>query len=211
MRRGGARTLSALMTAAALLGAGASCKHSSDYLWIDEVPPSTNRPDDTYLIRPGDVISVRVWNQEANSVDRARVREDGKISVPFLNDIDVAGQAPAELAQRIQVKLKTFIVNPVVTVMFVERPPLRVSVLGEVTHPGTYDLEHGAGVLHALAAAGGMTPFASSDGIFVLRRGYWADGNPAPARIRFRWSSLRAGKAPASIFRLRSGDVVVVE
>jgi polysaccharide export outer membrane protein len=92
-----------------------------------------------------------------------------------------------------------------------ERQPLRISALGEVAHPGAYELEKGAGVLQAIAAAGGLTPFAHDAGVYVLRPGYWADGNPAPARIRFRYSDLRQGRAPAAVFRLRVGDVVVVE
>lgn len=162
-------------------------------------------------IGPGDVIGVRVWNQEANSIDRTRVREDGKISLPFLNDVEVAGAAPAELARRLEVKLKTFIVNPVVTVVIHERRPLRVSILGQVARPGTYDLDVNAGVLQALAAAGGLTPFAEKDGVFVLRSGYWADTDTAPARIRFRTVDLQTGRAPAALFRMRPGDVVVVE
>jgi polysaccharide export outer membrane protein len=167
--------------------------------------------DAAYRIAPGDVIGVRVWNQEAMSIERARVREDGKISLPFLNDVEVAGMEPGELGRRLEVKLKAFIVNPVVTVLVQERQPLRVSVLGEVTRPGAYEMDKAAGVLQVLAAAGGLTPFAHDAGVYVLRPGYWADGNPAPARIRFRYSELRSGRSPAALFRLRPGDVVVVE
>jgi polysaccharide export outer membrane protein len=145
------------------------------------------------------------------SIDRARVREDGRISMPFLQDVDVAGQTPNELANRLQVKLKSLVVSPVVTVTLVERRPTRVSVVGEVAHPGQFDLDRGAGVLQALAAAGGLTAYAHRDRIFVLRYGYWADGNPEPARIRFEWSNLIRGRRPSSTFRLEPGDVVTVE
>ena len=200
-----------VLAGSALLLVIIACSHGKDFMWVDEIPRESASADEPYALKPGDVISVRVWNQEGNSVERVRVREDGKISLPFLNDVEVAGQEPSDLAQRLKVKLKTFIVNPVVTVVVHERPPLRISVLGEVTHPGMYDLETGAGLLQAIAAAGGLTPFADESGVFVLRRGYWADGNPAPARIRFRYGDLRRGKVPAAVFRLRAGDVVVVE
>jgi polysaccharide export outer membrane protein len=188
-----------------------ACSHiSGDYIWIDAVPKSLRSPDSVYRIAPGDVIGVRVFNQDANSVERAKVREDGKITVPLLDEVEVAGMEPSELARRLEVKLKAFIQKPVVTVVVHERRPLRISVLGQVTRPGTYDLEDEAGVLHALAAAGGLTPFANRDAIFVLRRGYWADAN-LPARIRLRYSDLEQGKAPAAVFVLRRGDVLVVE
>lgn len=202
-----------LRTGAAVLAlaATAGCRHEQDFLWVKDVPQGMNPSEKTYRIAPGDVIGVRVWNQEANSLERARVREDGKISLPLLNDVEVAGLEPTDLARRLEVKLKSFIVAPVVTVVVHERRPVRVSVLGKVVHPGVFDLDHGSGVVHAIAAAGGLTPFADDDGVFVLRSGYWADGEQAPARIRFRYRDLRAGRAPASTFLLRLGDVIVVE
>ncbi len=197
--------------AALALAAVAACRTSGEYIWVDAVPKTMYPPDAAYLLAPGDVIAVRVWNQEANSIERTRVREDGKISMPFLKDVDAAGMEPGELARRLEVKLKTFIVNPVVTVVVLERRPVRVSVLGQVTRAGVYDVEPGAGVLAGLAAAGGLTPFADEDRIFVLRSGYWADGHAAPARIRFRYDDLRTAKGAASAFGLRPGDVIVVE
>jgi len=147
-----------------------------------------------YRISPGDVISVRVFNQDSMSSLHTRVRDDGKVSIPFLQDVDVAGSTPNE-------------VNPVVTVTVDEFRPLRVSVVGEVARPGQYELERGAGVLAALAAAGGLTDYAHRDALFVLRTG--ADGKAQ--RIRFRYASLIEGEKPAAIFHLRAGDVVVAE
>lgn len=179
------------------------------YFWVETLP--AQQDDAEYRIDKGDVLGVRVWNQESMSVSRTVVRNDGKISVPFLRDVEVAGMTPAELARRLEVKLKTFVVSPAVTVTLEERAPIRVSVLGEVVKPGANDLPVGAGVLQALAAAGGLTPYAPRDGIYVLRTGYWADGDPAPARIRFRYDALTGGRVPAATFRLRANDVIVVE
>jgi polysaccharide export outer membrane protein len=177
---------------------------------VEDIPESPPL-DAEYHIAIGDVLGVRVWNQDSMSTDRARVREDGKISLPFLQDVEVLGQTPADLASRLQVRLKAYVVSPVVTITVVERRPTRVSVLGEVARPGQYDLDRGAGVLAALAAAGGLTPYAHRSQIFVLRQGYWADGNRDPVRIRFEYSRLIDGRRPAATFRLEPGDVVTVE
>jgi polysaccharide export outer membrane protein len=187
------------------------CRHTRDFLWVEEVPKSMLSTSPTYEIAPGDVIAIRVWNHEANSVERARVREDGKISVPFLNDVAVAGMEPPDLARLLELKLKAFINNPTVTVLVQERRPLRVSVLGKAVRPGVYELDHGTGLLHAIAMAGGPTLFADEQAIFVLRSGYWADGRLEPARIRFRYADLTSGTPPASLFRLQAGDIVVLE
>jgi len=189
---------------AAVAGALACQAHGAS-IPVEEYPAPPAEAD--YRIEPGDVLSVRVWNQDAMSNAHARVRDDGKISVPFLQDVEVAGTTPGELSQRLQTKLKTYVLNPVVTVTVEEVRALHVSVLGEVTRPGQYDLEHGAGVLAALAAAGGLTDYAHRDQIFVLRS---SPGEAkGPVRIRFRYSALVGGERPAASFRLRPGDVVV--
>lgn len=199
---------STTMLAALLAAAGAlACTGArGTYVPVEQfpVPPAETE----YRIAPGDVLAVRVWNQESMSNPHARVREDGKISVPFLQDVEVAGATPAEISQRLQTRLKTYVQNPVVTITVEELRPLRVSVLGLVARPGQYELERNAGVLSALAAAGGLTDFAHRDAIFVLRSGAEAKG---PTRIRFRYSSLTGGERPAASFRLRAGDVVVAE
>lgn len=195
----------------ALAGALAACGSSRPYIWVESVPVSPQLDETEYHVAPGDVLAVRVWNQESMSTPRTRVRDDGKVSLPFLQDVEAAGMTLADLSSRLSVKLKTYVVNPVVTVTLEERRAVRVSVLGEVARAATYELPQGAGVLEALAAAGGLTQWAKRDGIYVLRYGYWADGNPEPARIRFRYAKLAGGAAPAATFRLRAGDVVVVE
>lgn len=198
-----------LVTLALLVASGAAvaCRTvGGASVPVEQFPAPS--PDSEYRVAAGDVLAIRVWNQESMSNPRARVRDDGKISVPFLQDVEVVGTTPTELSQRLQTKLKTYVVNPVVTVTVEEMRPLRVSVLGEVTHPGQYELEHGAGVLAALAAGGGLTDYAHRDSIFVIRS---APDAKAPVRIRFRWAALAGAESRAAAFRLRAGDVVVVE
>ncbi|MCC6338320.1 MAG: polysaccharide biosynthesis/export family protein [Myxococcales bacterium] len=160
-----------------------------------------------YVIMPGDVLQVRVFQQEAMS-SRVRVRVDGRVSLPLVNDWMAAGKTPAALALELQQALKGFINAPVVTVSVEESRPLSVSILGEVARPGVVVLEPGAGVLTALSAAGGFTDFAHRDGIFVLRS---RPGEASPARILFTWDALTSGDGRAATFRLLPGDVVVVE
>jgi polysaccharide export outer membrane protein len=163
-----------------------------------------------YRIGPGDILSVRVWNQDTMSAPRTRVRDDGMISLPFLQDIEAEGLTPTELAKRLEVRLKSFVVTPIVTVTVEEIRPVHASVLGEVTRPGQYPLDRGSGVLQALAAAGGMTQYADANAIYVIRQDPKA--NPSgQTRIRFQYKSLVHGSGPGAAFRLRDGDVVVVE
>jgi polysaccharide export outer membrane protein len=198
----------ALAVAAAIVSLVA-CRGVGEYVWVDAYKEPPAGPSSGYVVAPGDSISVRVWNQESMS-GRVRVRQDGKVSLPFVNDIQAAGLPPEALAQRLQDRLKEFVVKPIVTVSLEEPAPLEVSVVGEVTHPGVYRMDQYASVLRALASAGGLTQFASRDRIFVLRRGA-TTGDAAVVRVRFTYEALERAEAPAARFRLRAGDVVVVE
>jgi polysaccharide export outer membrane protein len=204
--RARALVLLASIAASAAAAAALACRAHAPAVKVEDL--SLPAADPEYRIAAGDVIAIRVWGQDSMSNGHARVRDDGKVSIPFLQDVDVAGVTPTELSQRLQGKLKSYVVNPVVTVAVEELRPLRVSILGEVAHPGQYELERGAGVLNALAAAGGLTDFAHRDAIYVVRN---VVDNKGPVRIQFRYASLTAGESKAAGFRMRPGDVVVVE
>lgn len=184
-----------------------ACATTGSFTWVDDVPPNRNDQSE-YRLSVRDTISIRVWNQEEMSVPRTQIREDGKISLPFLRDVSVVGLTPIQVSEKLQAALVSFIVDPVVTVALDEAAPLTVSVLGEVTTAGAYTLQPRAGLLHAIAAAGGLNRFADRDAIFVLRRPV---STLPPTRIRFRYRDLTAGGTPAADFRLETGDVVVVE
>jgi len=182
----------------------AACAVKGDYVPVDnykDESPSTGE----YRIRIGDVIAIRVF-QHDNMSARGRVREDGRLSIPLLNDVAVAGHTPTRLAQQLQTLLKEYINAPSVTVSVEEINPLSVPVLGEVKQAGIYTLTSHAGVFQALAAAGGMTQFAKRR-IFVIRE---KPGAP-PERILFSWEALFRAEGEAARFKLRPGDVVLVE
>ncbi len=84
---------------------------------------------------------------------------------------------------------------------------MMVSLLGEVAKVGTYPLEQGSGLMEALAAAGGPTPYATTDRIIVVRR------EPSGKRVRilFDYEALTQLRGAAATFRLQNGDVIVVE
>jgi len=177
---------------------------SGTFLPINEYSMSTT-PE--YVITTGDVLQVRVFQQD-NVSSRVRVRADGKVSLPFVNDWVAAGKTPSVLALELQTRLKDFLTNPVVTVSLEESRPLTVSVVGEVVRPSLVTLDPGAGVLQALAAAGGLTDFAQREGIFVLRK---PGSDVAPIRIRFTWEALSRGETKAARFVLVPQDVIVAE
>jgi len=173
-------------------------------VWADRYAPT--RTDTGYTIAAGDLLNVQVYDNAGMSA-HARVRSDGRISLPLLNDVLVEGKAPYVVGHELEqtMKQQNLVLNPRVNVVVEESHPLRVSVLGAVARAGAYVVDPGAGVADALASAGGLTEFAHHDRIFVLRK------TPTPVRIRFSFDDLTAGTSKAAAFRLQSGDVVVAQ
>ena len=189
----------------AWLGSACAPSDRTPFVWVEKYQEPQPPPQSgDYVIGVGDALAIQVWEQEKMSA-RVRVRTDGQVSMPFLNDVPAAGMTPVALAQDLERRLRSFIVTPQVTVAVDESRPLSVSVLGEVGEPGLHNLDPGAGVAQALAAAGGLRDYAHKDRIFVLRSG------DKPVRIRMTYQSLTAAEGPAAGLRLRTGDVVVVE
>lgn len=165
-------------------------------------PPDSGTPE--YVIGIGDTLSIQVWEQEKMS-GRMRVRSDGRITLPLIKEMDAAGKTPARLVADLEASLKSIVVNPRVTVVVEDSKPPTISIMGEVSKPGPMPLERETGVAEALAAAGGLTTFAHKDRIFVVR------ARPTPTRIHFTYEALTRTAGPASSFRLRPGDILVVE
>jgi polysaccharide export outer membrane protein len=197
----------------ALIGSGllalTGCASGGGALDVDQLKDELEAPASRqYVIGVGDTLAIQLYNDEKMS-GRMKVRSDGKISLAFLNDVQAAGKTPTQLGTDIEAGLTSVILTPKVTVTVEESAPLTISVLGEVAKPGLAVLpQRDAGVADALAAAGGLSSFAHKNSIFVVRN------NPQPTRIHFTYDALtrKSGNAgKASQFRLRPGDVVIVE
>ncbi len=198
----------ALCVALALVAASTvACSGPGQYVWVDDYAGGTTDPASPYALASGDVIQVKVFNQDQLTT-KAKIRADGKVSLPLVNDVPAAGLTPAALGTELQARYREFVKAPLVTVSVEESRPAVVYVGGEVTKPGAYPIETCSGVLQALVTAGGLTVNARTDRIFVLRQ---TSRQANPSRIRFTYDALARLTGRASQFKLLPGDVVVVE
>jgi polysaccharide biosynthesis/export protein len=180
-----------------------ACSSAGSYVWVQDVPSESATPGER--IGAGDLLNIRVFGQEAVST-RGRVRPDGTFTLPLLGEIEVTGKKPAILAKQLEKQLTPFINAPSVTVV-IEEAPVTVTVMGEVKTPTVAQLEPPPTVIQALARAGGLTEFADEDDIYVLRQ----TASGSPERIRFTYLNVLRGERGAAQFRLKTGDIVVVE
>jgi polysaccharide biosynthesis/export protein len=154
-----------------------------------------------YKLTLGDKLRIEVYKDTQLS-QNVEVRPDGKITLPLIGDIDANGRTPGQLRETIATELKTYMTNPVVTVIVVDVKLPVAYVMGAVNHPGAVTLQDDQlTVLQALALAGGLKDFASKD-IRILRRS--GTGEKATS---FNYKDAIHGSAPVY---LHAGDTVVV-
>jgi polysaccharide biosynthesis/export protein len=112
-------------------------------------------------IGPGDVIQIQVFDTPSLS-GSARVTDSGEVILVLGAKVKVAGLTSDQAARVIE---KTFLADqilrqPHVVVSISEFATQRVSVLGEVNHPGALSIGTSRPILDVLALAGGLTPLA---------------------------------------------------
>ena len=157
-----------------------------------------------YKLHAGDQLDVSVW-KEVDLTKQIIVRPDGRFSFPLVGEINAAGRGVAELQAEIETKLKKFIPEPVVSITLMQVGGNKVYVIGQVKTPGAFIMNPQLSVLQALSLAGGMTPFASVNGIQIIR-----SAGPKQTVLPFRYEEVSKGRALEQNILLESGDVVVV-
>lgn len=123
---------------------------------------------DSYVIGPSDVLTITVWKEPTLS-GNILVRPDGMISLALLGDVQASGLTPLQLAEQISAKLKKYIQEPNVSVVISQIHSKVVYLLGEVVKRGPVEMTPGMTLLEAIASAGGLTDFANSRKVYILR------------------------------------------
>ncbi len=155
--------------------------------------PLDSQPDGPYLLAPGDRLRIIVFGQD-NLSNIYAVDTEGRIAMPLIGPVRVAGGTLQDAARTIETKLRAgFIREPKVTVEIeVHRP---FFILGEVSNPGQFPYVSGMSIQTAVAIAGGFTPRANQTFAEITR-------------------PIREGLITANVpitYPMRPGDTVVVK
>lgn len=96
------------------------------------------------------------------------VDNEGNIDFPIIGNIHIGGLTKSEAEQLIKDKLQSqFREMPIVTVRMVN---YKISVIGEVAHPGTFTISNEkVNIFEALAMAGDMTVYGIRDKVKLIR------------------------------------------
>ncbi len=159
-----------------------------------QVSPTTVSALDTThgVLRPGDVIRLRVWREPDLSGDFA-VDETGVVTFPKIGQFNALEYTPQALKQKMLESYAQYLRNPSIEVTMLRR----INILGAVQKPGLYPVDATMTVADALAVAGGATPNGDPHHVDLVRNG---------VRIQERISSdVNLAATP-----LRSGDQLFV-
>src|SRR5438105_4545911 len=131
---------------------------------------SVDRPPVIDLsLGPTDVFDVRVFG-EADLSSTYRVGADGTIDFPLIGRLNVKGRTPTQVAEEIQHKLEKYLKSPQVSVLLKESNSKKVTVYGQVQHPGTLNYTDQMTIAQAISMAGGLTAMAARDSTRVTRK-----------------------------------------
>ena len=130
------------------------------------------------------------------------VDAEGKIEIPILGVIKIAGLTTSQARDTIKNRLKFYVKEPTVNVRFLN---YKVSVMGEVARPSVYVIPNETITLpEALSLAGDMTIFGKRENVLVIR-----DVNGKKEFGRVNLNTRDVYNSP--YYYLHSNDVIYVE
>jgi polysaccharide export outer membrane protein len=136
---------------------------------VEGTPDPAKPPEEFNRIGAGDMLNINIWKEPTLS-GPVKVRPDGFVTLPLVNEIQVVGMTTAQLRKVLEDKYKEFVADPFVTVRLEAIASSEVFLLGQVNRPGAFPLNGNETLIQILARAGGLTVFADRANIRVVRR-----------------------------------------
>ncbi|WP_299764724.1 polysaccharide biosynthesis/export family protein [uncultured Dokdonia sp.] len=139
--------------------------------------------------------------QGAQQLQTYLVNVDGTIEFPLVGTINIAGLTRSEATIKVKELVSEYVKDPIVNIRILN---FKVSVLGEVASPGTFNLQdERITILEALGLAGDMTIFGDRSNVKIIRE---VDGVKTYGELDFTSSTI----INSPFYYLQQNDVVIV-
>jgi polysaccharide export outer membrane protein len=113
-----------------------------------------------YVVGPGDGLTIDLWGSVSQRLVRV-VDRTGRISLPEVGPVLVSGKTLGQVQRTVQQLLRTQFRDVSADVSLTRLRTVRIYVVGDVEHPGAYDVSSLSTPLNAVFAAGGPTAIGS--------------------------------------------------
>lgn len=184
---------------------------------IQPTPPGAlQKNEENYTLGSGDIITIKTFEAPEYSGD-FQIPVDSVINLPLIGTIFLYGLTLREASNLISSKYATVLKRPIVTVSLKRPRPVTISISGEVTRPGVYNIPLAVGsgfepeiryptVAEAIKLADGFRLSADLTSIRLQRH----LGNNPPQVIQINLKELLQTGNKRSNITLRDGDVIIV-
>ena len=122
------------------------------------------------IIKVGDVLDIQVQGHPEFSGYFA-VNAQGMIDYTLLADENLVNITTAELMRDITLSLAKIVDNPMVMIKITDKPPISITVLGEIVKPGPIATYQGVSMQEVLLLGGGPTKSANTEKIKIIHKG----------------------------------------
>jgi len=193
-----------LLGLAVLVACGGNIPSVKTLAKHQESNPTADKSDDSYVIGPGDVLSIDIW-KEPDLSKQVSVRLDGHISLPLITDVEVAGLTCTELRSQLMDKYKDYVDVPEVSVTVVQSLSKKIYMLGKINDPGEYPLQKEMTIVQAVSLAGGLAQWADSSDVKLIRK-----INGVEKTFRVDYDAIVSGEDLSQNVLLQPDDTIFV-
>jgi polysaccharide export outer membrane protein len=160
-----------------------------------------------YVLGEGDLIQMSVFGVEELKAE-TRIGARGFVSLPLLGPVELKGLTTREAEAMIEnLYKKQYVKDPHVTVFVKEHVTQKITIVGAVQKPGTYDYFGRQRLLDVLALAGGLTDNA---GNLVQVRKSEREGEEKKETFFIDMTELiKKGRAELNLL-IERGDIIFV-
>jgi len=174
-------------------------------LGADGALPALMAGEGDYILAPGDTLDLMVYKEPDLSM-RSKIARDGRVQLPLLDEVAVAGLSVREAQNRIRDLYNAdYLVDPQIYLNIASYVQRKITVIGQVQSPGSYELmgTESLGILEAVGMAGGFTRIADKKNIEVKRK-------VGGKNEIFKVNSRRQDDEKGGGFKVLPGDIISV-
>ena len=190
----------------AIAGAAAGCGepqvNMSAFIHDHEAQVSAS----DYRVQPPDTIEISAAAAPEIDGEVQKIRQDGKISLRLIGEVEVAGMTPVEISRKLESLLAAYYRDPKVSVRLGNGQSKKYYVFGQVGGRGAYQYTGRDTVLTAISAAK-PSPIAALDLVRIIRPSH----DPSK-RVEMTVDCnrmLKKGELEQNVY-LQKGDIVYV-